>query len=825
MYNKVQHIVFGLSESARHETITENVLPVTVLGSFVLASIACPLLPQWAGPLAVAQARKPRPVVETISEPAAVAANKNVPARAHTISAGNTRSKRAKDGGRSASAQEGKSQSSPHKALGKLPKSPRRASKSRPHDHAPHEPREPEIAAHLENLALEARLSSASLPLPDSRPRLVTRPTTPVSAGLRPSENMSRRHSHHVKTLLNQAEMTNVQKTRLLRQNYFRCQTAFLTALEDISNRLVIVPKPARLSALRAELALIARDLPAEVDIPVICPPDLVDGSPSKSRHHRIVRLNPAEATVLNSAEKVPYLLMVEILRDDFTFDPDTQDNQRLLTTLLAEQGTRKRIFDLSDSPSIPPAARAPELVVDSVFEPASGDLGSSPMLKPSDDVLFGNRGMQSTHSLLQSGASTPVLPPLDKATPRSSAGSSGSISPPIRRKMTISNPRNNSVDQPDVSALAVHMRTASQMLAQLDATSGKRPRQEVAAIRARIIASMQSLEEQSFDLDDGQGPTFDLIMAKASAATASAASAEAAAIGAEPGDETPVEPNLNANAGIDRMENDIKTGGLQRKGDRDDPSAAVFGEAWETKKERIRKSSPYGWMKNWDLVSVIIKTGSDLRQEAFACQLIRVCHKIWVDAGIPVWVKLMRILVTGESSGLIETIANGVSLHSIKRSLTLASVEAGANPRRRIATLKDHFVKAFGPPDGEPYKAGVDAFKRSLAAYSVISYVLQLKDRHNGNVLIDNEGHIIHIDFGFMLSNSPGSVGFEAAPFKLTYEYVDVLGGVGSREWEEYKRLCKQGFQGESFVFFVYGPPGFTRWWWWWTWWWSGWR
>jgi phosphatidylinositol 4-kinase len=608
---------------------------------------------------------------------------------------------------------------------------------------------------------------------------------------------MSRKHSHHVKTLLSQAEMTNQQKRQLLRQNYFRCQTAFLTALEDISNRLVVVPKPARLSALRAELALIARDLPAEVDIPVICPPDLVDGSPSKSRHHRIVRLNPAEATVLNSAEKVPYLLMVEILRDDFSFDPETQDNQRLLTTLLAEQGSRRRIFDLSDSPSIPPASRTPELVVDSVFEPASGDLGSSPLIKPSDDEVFGPRPMQSSSSLRLAGTNAPA-PGAEKATPRSSGGSSESLTPSLhRRRLTLSNPRNNSVDQPDFSALAIHMRTASQMLAQLDATSGKRPRHEVAAIRARIIASMQSLEEQSFDLDDGQGPTFDIIMAKAQAAAASTPDANGTAEGA---DDATVEPNLNANAGIDRMENDIKTGGLQRKGDRDDPSAAVFGEAWETKKERIRKSSPYGWMKNWDLVSVIVKTGSDLRQEAFACQLIRVCHKIWVDAGVPVWVKLMRILVTGESSGLIETIANGVSLHSIKRSLTLASIEAGQNPRRRIATLKDHFVKAFGLPEGEAYRAGVDAFKRSLAAYSVISYVLQLKDRHNGNVLIDNEGHIIHIDFGFMLSNSPGSVGFEAAPFKLTYEYVDVLGGVGSQDYEDYKRLCKQAFQGMFF-------------------------
>jgi phosphatidylinositol 4-kinase len=251
-----------------------------------------------------------------------------------------------------------------------------------------------------------------------------------------------------------------------------------------------------------------------------------------------------------------------------------------------------------------------------------------------------------------------------------------------------------------------------------------------------------------------------------------------------------------NPGAGAARMENDLKTGGVQRQGDRDDPSAATFGEEWSAKKERIRRSSPYGHMKNWELISVIVKTGADLRQEAFACQLIQVCTKIWEDADIPIWTKRMRILVTGESSGLIETITNGVSLHSLKRSLTLASIAAGTNPRKRIATLKDHFVKTFGEPETESYVAGVDAFTRSLAAYSVISYVLQLKDRHNGNLLIDNVGHIIHIDFGFMLSNSPGSMGFEAAPFKLTQDYVDVLGGVTSPAYEDFKTLCKRAFQ-----------------------------
>ncbi|KAH9884465.1 phosphatidylinositol 3 [Xylariomycetidae sp. FL2044] len=783
VYNKVQLIVFGLTDSARHEKIQENILPVTVLASFVLASIGLPLLPQWAGPLAVAQARKSESTGEIVSE----TSQAMKVTRSQTMTVNSSKSRRARDGTRIGSAPESKTATS--LAAEKSP----RVALSSPTPSASSSTAAPETRkpSYVDSKIVEARLSSSSLPLPEVRsPRMASRPATPLSAGFpRPTDTISRRHSHHAKTLLSLAEMTLAQKGRLLRQNYFRCQTLFLTALEDISNRLVIVPKPARLSALRAELALIDRDLPAELDIPIICPPTLVGGSPAKSRHHRIVRVNPAEATVLNSAEKVPYLLMVEILRDDFTFDPTSADNQRLLGTLIGEPGSRKRLFDLSDSQRTPTATEpVPEPVedkIDSVFEPTSGDLGSSPMLKPFDLDGTNNKSGKTRAKRRSLPNGMTGLTALSDSPPRAPATSASRPSSPVSKRP---NQRTAASEQPDFSALATHMRTASQMLAQLDATSGKRPRHEVAAIRSKIIASMQTLEEQSFDLDDGQEPTFDLIIAKTSVGSPSSEG------GADMEDD--FDPANNASAGAARMENDAMTGGVQRKGDRDDPSAAVFGEAWNVKKERIRKSSPYGWMKNWDLVSVIVKTGADLRQEAFACQLIQVCHKIWVDAGVPVWVKLMRILVTGESSGLIETITNGVSLHSLKRSLTISSIESGINPRRRFATLKDHWVKTFGKPDSEPYKAAVDAFKRSLAAYSMISYVLQLKDRHNGNVLIDNEGHIIHIDFGFMLSNSPGSVGFEAAPFKFTYEYVDVLGGVGSPDYEDFKALCKQAFQ-----------------------------
>ena len=79
-------------------------------------------------------------------------------------------------------------------------------------------------------------------------------------------------------------------------------------------------------------------------------------------------------------------------------------------------------------------------------------------------------------------------------------------------------------------------------------------------------------------------------------------------------------------------------------------------------------------------------------------------------------------------------------------------------------------------------FEKAQDNFLRSLVGYSLICYILQIKDRHNANILLDREGHIMHIDFGFVLGDTPkmGKVPLfsERAPFKLTAEFWDVIGG-----------------------------------------------
>lgn len=46
------------------------------------------------------------------------------------------------------------------------------------------------------------------------------------------------------------------------------------------------------------------------------------------------------------------------------------------------------------------------------------------------------------------------------------------------------------------------------------------------------------------------------------------------------------------------------------------------------------------------------------------------------------------------------------------------------------------------------------------------------------------------------MLSNSPGSLGFEMAPFKLPQDYIDILGGFDSLEFAKFKELFKKCFR-----------------------------
>lgn len=237
-----------------------------------------------------------------------------------------------------------------------------------------------------------------------------------------------------------------------------------------------------------------------------------------------------------------------------------------------------------------------------------------------------------------------------------------------------------------------------------------------------------------------------------------------------------------------------------------------VMGESFQTKKERIlgdkldymnphalrnshgdldaddashsRNGNDNSYWPAYDLRSFIVKTNDDLRQEICCMQLMQIFKEIFDHFGLGdmLFLKPYRIVCTGYMSGVVEVLRDAVSLDALKRT-------------PGFTTLSNHFKKVYDTSQERLHQAKYN-FMSSLAAYSLFSYILLVKDRHNGNLLIDAEGHIIHIDFGFLLSIAPGgSFSVETAPFKLTEEMVELLDGLDSPLFGEFVTAFTKGF------------------------------
>jgi phosphatidylinositol 4-kinase len=236
-----------------------------------------------------------------------------------------------------------------------------------------------------------------------------------------------------------------------------------------------------------------------------------------------------------------------------------------------------------------------------------------------------------------------------------------------------------------------------------------------------------------------------------------------------------------------------------------------VYGLPWKEKCEQVRQTSPYGKVKGWRLASFIMKAGEDIRQEALVMQVISKLND-WFKAEIPEahrpCMRPYSIMCVGGDAGLIECLTDAKSVDEVKKRTD------------NFVSLRDYFERAYGPPRPKPsqyysqplnqyhmqaptidpgsisFEEAQDNFLRSLVGYSLVCYILQIKDRHNANILMDREGRIMHIDFGYVLGDTPkmGKVPIfsERAPFKLSADFWEVLGGWNFNEGGLGVRFCK---------------------------------
>lgn len=512
-------------------------------------------------------------------------------------------------------------------------------------------------------------------------------------------------------------------------------QYEFIRCLMNIGLRMQAVPsKEVRSQLLISELTKLNLNLPARVWMPI------------NDRSHMVVRVPPHAAVLLNSKDKAPYLIYLEVVH--------CEDIERSLVP--ARQGLGSSVNSLNGSSS------------NIHFENGGHNYGGGGqhlhqqyqqqllmrqtkseenLVEYSFNSEVQSNSDGSNHSINQVGAEAEA-----NASAAAAATTTAAVPPPKRNSFNVI-PTTNGGDNGSGSGNGSVSGNGG--VGHLD--------DEEALSRQYSAFTIYRLRRQA------AGDTISQFSTESATSTEGGGGGGSIFVAA--GD---IRRRLEESLSSSKSTNVVRYCP-------EDPSASALKEPWEGKVARIRDASPYGHLPSWSLSAAIVKCGDDLRQEMLAYQVLETLARIWTAERVPLWLKPYRILVTSADSGIIEPVLNSISLHQVKKHCT--------------TSLLDYFVKEFGGSlTSEEFLTAQKNFVQSCAAYCIVSYLIQVKDRHNGNILLDHEGHLIHIDFGFILSNSPRNLGFENSPFKLTQEFIDVMGGHGSDMFEYFKILILQG-------------------------------
>lgn len=170
--------------------------------------------------------------------------------------------------------------------------------------------------------------------------------------------------------------------------------------------------------------------------------------------------------------------------------------------------------------------------------------------------------------------------------------------------------------------------------------------------------------------------------------------------------------------------------------------------------------------MHDYSVRNILVKN-EDVRNDRLAQVTL-----MWISKLCNMDVTTYNVIPTGESSGWIEIMENCTTLYDIKhtRQTTIMNFIMENNPHKTAHVIKTDFI-------------------RSVAISCVLSYVLGLGDRHLENIVVNKNGELLHIDFGWLFGEDPHGVPSE---MRITRQTLEAIGGLHSQSFMVFSQMCE---------------------------------
>ena len=177
------------------------------------------------------------------------------------------------------------------------------------------------------------------------------------------------------------------------------------------------------------------------------------------------------------------------------------------------------------------------------------------------------------------------------------------------------------------------------------------------------------------------------------------------------------------------------------------------------------------------DHMRIMFKYGDDLRQDQLILQMINYMDSLLKNMHLDYEFTTYKTLATSKSDGFVEFVPNSKTIFDIKKLYN--------------NQIRAYYEEISGK-DEKILNKKLDSYINSCAGYCVVTYILGIGDRHLENLMIDNNGRLFHIDFGYILGKDPKPM---PPPIKLCKEMVECMGGKGSKRYEEFQQKCVNAY------------------------------